>query len=94
MAEDGSGGLQNFFPPPPPFYKHFTSKNLDRLNKLKESAETERDENEQELANSGLTKQQILNLPAELRYLIPPEPPTDGKYRSFGEWHDVRASWW
>lgn len=92
MAEDGSGGLENFFPPPPPFYKYFTAKNIDRLKKLQESAQAQGDETEQESAGSGLTKQQILNLPSELRYLIPPEVPADGKYRSFGEWHDVGAS--
>src|SRR6266480_3428256 len=89
MAEDGSGGLENFFPPPPPFYKHFTAKNLDRLKKLQESAQAEGDDIEQEATDSGLTKQQIFDLPSELRYLIPPEVPADGKYRSFGEWQDV-----
>jgi mediator of RNA polymerase II transcription subunit 7 len=92
MAEDGSGGLENFFPPPPPFYKHFTAKNFDRLKKLQESAQVEGDETEQEVSDSGLTKQQILNLPSELRYLIPPELPADGRYRSFGEWQDVSTS--
>ena len=92
MAEDDSGGLENFFPPPPPFYKHFTLKNFDRLKKLQEVAQAEGDENELEATSSGLTNQQILNLPTELRYLIPPDVPADGKYRSFGEWQDVRAS--
>jgi hypothetical protein len=92
MAEDGSGGLENFFPPPPPFYKYFTSKNLDRLKKLQEGTQAEGDENKLETTGSSLTKQQTLNLPTELRYLIPPEVPVDGKYRSFGEWQDVSAS--
>jgi mediator of RNA polymerase II transcription subunit 7 len=28
-------------------------------------------------------------VPPNLRHLIPPLPPSDGKYRSFGEMHDV-----
>lgn len=92
MAEDSSGGLENFFPPPPPFYKYFTAKNFDRLKKLQESSQAEGDKTKQNAADSGSTKHQILNLPSELRYLIPPELPADGRYRSFGESQDVGIS--
>lgn len=85
MAEEGQS-LSAYFPPPPPFYKHFTTKNLERLEELKASANAESSE------NTGLTKQQILELPPELRYLIPPEPPVDGKCRSFGDEVDVSKS--
>jgi mediator of RNA polymerase II transcription subunit 7 len=91
MAEEGQG-LSAYFPPPPPFYKHFTTKNLERLEELKASANAESSENEPVDSSIGLTKQQILELPTELRYLIPPEPPADGKCRLFGEEVDVSKS--
>lgn len=84
MAEEGQG-LAAYFPPPPPFYKHFTTKNLERLQELQTSANAEHSENAHVDSRAGLTKQQILELPTEIRYLIPPEPPADGKYKSFGE---------
>lgn len=80
MAEEGQG-LSSFFPLPPPFYKHFTAKNLERLKEIRASA------NAGEQAD--LTQQQILELPTELRFLIPPEPPADGKYKSFGDEREV-----
>lgn len=62
-----------FFPDPPPFYKYFTPENRDRL------AEIEKE------AASNLSTDQILALPTELRYLIPPSPPADdSEFKVFG----------
>ncbi|KAJ4299061.1 Mediator of RNA polymerase II transcription subunit 7 [Kalmusia sp. IMI 367209] len=72
--------FHSYFPNPPPFYKHFTSKNLDALAQLKE------EDNITDDPDAPLTAAQILALPAELRYLVPPEPPTpDTPYSVFGK---------
>ena len=69
----------SFFPDPPPFYKHFTTENQERLkdfakeNSAGDDAETK---SILELA-SGLSAEQVLALPTELRYLVPPKPPAD-----------------
>ncbi|KAJ8117928.1 hypothetical protein OPT61_g970 [Boeremia exigua] len=85
MAEDGP--LLNFFPDPPPFFKHFTADNLERLkditggtgNSTQISADAAK-------TSSKLSAEQILALPTELRYLIPPPPPSnDETFHIFGE---------
>ena len=63
------------FPAPPPFFKSFTTSNLDQLRKLRKTS-----------AKEG-TDLDILALPPELRYLIPPTPPTEGEWRTFAETH-------
>ncbi|KAI4674252.1 uncharacterized protein J4E84_010627 [Alternaria hordeiaustralica] len=77
----------NFFPDPPPFYKHFTTENLARLKELEKEAPPEDDETKSSpaYASTKLTVEQILALPTELRYLIPPEPPADdAEFHVFG----------
>ncbi|KAK3673884.1 Mediator of RNA polymerase II transcription subunit 7 [Recurvomyces mirabilis] len=74
------------FPGPPPFYKYFTTSNLSKLRDLRQNAGF----SESSVATStgdGATGSQdvdILALPTELRYLLPPPPPVDGKYSAFG----------
>lgn len=86
MAEDGP--LLNFFPDPPPFFKHFTTENLDRLKEIESEASngsgaTEKDK---DAPVANLSTEQILALPTELRYLIPPPPPAeDESFHVFGE---------
>jgi mediator of RNA polymerase II transcription subunit 7 len=63
------------FPAPPPFFKSFTTSNLEQLRKLRKSSTKE---------GTGLD---ILSLPSELRYLIPPTPPTGGEWKTFAETH-------
>jgi mediator of RNA polymerase II transcription subunit 7 len=65
--EQGENGpsLSSAFPPPPPFYKFFTSENL-RL--LKSGNPPESPEKKR-----------------ELQYLVPPAPPTEGSYSTFGD---------
>lgn len=61
-------------PNPPNFYKLFTSENLTRLDELEKEHET------------STNASQLLDLPPELRYLVPPEPPqNDDPYRLFGQ---------
>ncbi|CAD0015210.1 unnamed protein product, partial [Aureobasidium pullulans] len=68
--------LSAAFPTPPPYYKHFTSQNVTKVRQIRKEAATNSDQVD------------VGSLPADLRYLIPPEPPADGRYKSFGAQHD------
>lgn len=85
----------SFFPDPPPFYKHFTSENVQRLQKVKEDA-TSSDQESPKIDLSialDLSAEQILGLPTELRYLIPPEPPADNEeFHVFNEKAKAKGS--
>jgi mediator of RNA polymerase II transcription subunit 7 len=85
QQEDGI--LLNFFPDPPPFYKHFTAGNQNRLEEIRKEATTgSGDADTSSGAGPKLSTEQILALPTELRYLIPPEPPADDEdFEVFGE---------
>jgi mediator of RNA polymerase II transcription subunit 7 len=68
----------SFFPDPPPFWRNFTTENLDRLRQAKSEAPGD--------VNDGahLSAAQLLELPPEVRCLVPPEPPADDdEYRVF-----------
>ncbi|KAL5118642.1 Mediator of RNA polymerase II transcription subunit 7 [Pleosporales sp. CAS-2024a] len=72
------------FPPPPPYYLHFTAENKARLAKIKTDAgiDTEADGG----SSAQLSAEQILALPTELRCLLPPEPPADRQeFSVFGQ---------
>ncbi|QIX01409.1 hypothetical protein AMS68_006926 [Peltaster fructicola] len=68
------------FPTPPPFYKHFTSTNLHRSQQQKQQQSIEAPE-----------PPAAIDVPAELRYLVPPQPPADGRWKTFGYQHDLNA---
>ncbi|KAI9800889.1 MAG: Mediator of RNA polymerase II transcription subunit 7 [Piccolia ochrophora] len=71
--------LSSAFPAPPPFYKHFTSANLERLDAIRAaSADPEKTPPPKDL-------------PPELRYLVPPAPPESGTYQSFGDPYNIDA---
>ncbi|CAG5141543.1 uncharacterized protein ALTATR162_LOCUS964 [Alternaria atra] len=77
----------NFFPDPPPFYKYFTTENLTRLKDIEKEAAPEDDGTmpSTSVFATRLSAEQILALPTELRYLIPPEPPADdAEFHVFG----------
>ena len=78
--------LSSAFPNPPPFWKEFTPENLDRISELRAGAGNKRYDASKELPV------RLLDLPAELRFLQPPEPMTDGIYRVFGDFYDVGDS--
>ncbi|TKA58703.1 hypothetical protein B0A49_10562 [Cryomyces minteri] len=82
MAEEERRTSSAPFPAPPPFYKFFTEENLSRLKELQSTAPK----------STSTTASSILDLPPELRYLIPPEPPNNGKYRSFGALIDINET--
>lgn len=77
------------YPPPPPFWKHFTSENLSRLKELKEASKPITQEDDSKDLSSGAKPPKIDNLPEDLRYLVPPDPPASGQYRNFGGDYDV-----
>ncbi|QDS72095.1 hypothetical protein FKW77_003396 [Venturia effusa] len=70
---------ENFqLPRPPPFYRQFTEKNLQRLKDLK-------DVHGHDLEDAKIKGSILLDLPPELRCLVPPEPPENGVVRNFGD---------
>jgi mediator of RNA polymerase II transcription subunit 7 len=74
------------FPAPPPFWQNFTPENLTCISELRASQS-------QTSAKSDPATElpiRLLDLPAELRCLQPPEPPADGIYRCFGDLYNVR----
>ncbi|GAM89760.1 hypothetical protein ANO11243_077990 [Dothideomycetidae sp. 11243] len=82
MSDDQAPAVSAAFPDPPPYYKHFTKANLGRLRDIVRSA------------NGGAIGEAAPEpnseaVPDDLRCLVPPEPPADGKYRSFGIHHDL-----
>ena len=86
--EQPSQHTSSAFPPPPPFYKHFTEANRSKLETFKKEA-LEKSANKE--GNVSTSELRLLELPPELRYLVPPEPPKEGKYTIFGDTFDVGA---
>jgi len=75
------------FPSPPPFWQNFTPENLNRISQLRATQS-------QETITSGpapASPLKLLDLPTELRWLQPPEPPAEGVYRCFGDVYNVRS---
>ncbi|KAI9765422.1 MAG: Mediator of RNA polymerase II transcription subunit 7 [Geoglossum simile] len=83
MAEPQQGHTHAAaFPAPPPFFRHFTTENLSRLKDQRAGT--------QRAVSGGSTNQaELENLPDELRCLIPPIPPEDGRYWSFGDRYNI-----
>ncbi|CAF9937259.1 MAG: Mediator of RNA polymerase II transcription subunit 7 [Heterodermia speciosa] len=77
------------FPAPPPFYKHFTNENLARLEKLRASNDSSIEGISPDVPAKVPPALDITSLPTELRYLIPPSPPS-GEYRSFNTTHGAQ----
>jgi len=82
MADQQQGNVQaSAFPSPPPFYQHFTEENLARVAILRagrDSDSSQKDDSSKEA-----------DLPTDLQYLQPPEPPAEGTYRSFGDLYNL-----
>ena len=80
------------FPLPPPFYKHFTKDNIAQLRQIRKENTSSQQNDHDETSPTGQSKDlDITALPADLRYLVPPPPPVDGKWRTFGAQHDLHA---
>lgn len=72
------------FAPPPPLWKHFTRDNLDKFDQIKTEASKEKDGQPAGEKKWSPAELRALDLPPELRFLVPPEIPT-GEYTVFGE---------
>ncbi|KAJ5112753.1 Mediator complex subunit Med7 [Penicillium argentinense] len=72
------------FAPPPPLWKQFTRDNLDKLEQIKKEASTGFDEESASDKKWSPSELRALEVPPELRFLVPPEVPT-GDYSVFGE---------
>jgi len=82
MADQGQPRvLAAAFPTPPPYYKSFTKENVQRLRKLQKEGGVSPDD--------PLDAVDRQSLPQELRNLVPPEPPADGRFKSFGVQYDL-----
>lgn len=73
------------FPAPPPFWQHFTKQNISRLRHARREAGIPADGPDPHGDDDEPQDIDILSLPTELRYLIPPTPPTNGHFTSFGQ---------
>ncbi|KAK0120318.1 Mediator of RNA polymerase II transcription subunit 7 [Cadophora gregata] len=82
QQQQPASSLATAFPSPPPFWKSFTPENTAQIATLR-SAELSYPRQAQDPAKQVPVR--ILDLPAELRDLQPPEPPADGVYRCFGD---------
>ncbi|RJE24109.1 hypothetical protein PHISCL_03544 [Aspergillus sclerotialis] len=79
MAEAGQPKpLPTAFAPPPSLWKHFTPENIKKLEEIKENAA------EGKSKKWTPAELRALDLPPELRYLVPPAIPTES-YSVFGE---------
>lgn len=72
------------FAPPPPLWKHFTRENIDKLDQIKKEALEKDEEVGSKAKRWSPAKLRSLEVPPELRFLVPPEIPT-GEYTVFGE---------
>ncbi|WEW58680.1 Mediator of RNA polymerase II transcription subunit 7 [Emydomyces testavorans] len=91
MEEGGhQKGITAAFPPPPPFWKHFTPPNLEKLRNYKKEAESKSSSSKPRSWTPEALR--ALELPPELRYLVPPEPPKEGPYSLFGEPQSLSTS--
>jgi len=76
--------LSAAFPTPPPFYTHFTAENLRRSHEIRKESRSAIDSPSNAVNGESL--------PEELHYLEPPNPPADGRYKSFGTQHNLHES--
>lgn len=82
MADQQQGNVQaSAFPSPPPFYQHFTEENHARVAVLRVGRDADSSQKDDSLKEP--------DLPADLQYLQPPDPPAEGTYRSFGDLYNV-----
>ncbi|KAL1962346.1 hypothetical protein VTN77DRAFT_9759 [Rasamsonia byssochlamydoides] len=90
MAEGAPRALTAAFPPPPPFWKHFTPENIEKLEQIKkESSKSKEEYRKKKWSPAEL---QALKVPPELGYLIPPEAPKSGSYSVFGETQSISTT--
>lgn len=88
MAEQPPiNALAALWPGPPNFYEAFTESNISRIETLRKAQSSSPSSSDEQPSASQIAI--ISNLPDDLRYLQPPEPPKDGIYRCFGDTYNV-----
>ncbi|KAL2830467.1 MED7 protein-domain-containing protein [Aspergillus cavernicola] len=84
MAEGGQQrALTTAFAPPPPLWKHFTPGNAKRLEEIKKEA-SKGEDGKPRKKDWSPAELRSLTLPPELRFLVPPDIPSE-QYSVFGE---------
>lgn len=85
MADETQQRVVNAaFAPPPPLWKHFTPENIKKLDQIKTEASKGEDGRPNKKKEWSAPDLRALELPSELRYLVPPDIP-EGQYSVFGE---------
>ncbi|KAJ5394638.1 uncharacterized protein N7487_012279 [Penicillium crustosum] len=85
MADESQQRAVNTaFAPPPPLWKHFTRENIDKVEQIKAEASKKEDGRSNKNKQWSAAELRALELPSELRYLVPPDIPK-GQYSVFGE---------
>ncbi|KAJ5325486.1 hypothetical protein MYU51_000179 [Penicillium brevicompactum] len=85
MADESQPRAVNTaFAPPPPLWKHFVPENIEKLDKIKADASKGEDGRPNKKKQWSAADLRSLELPSELRYLVPPDIP-EGQYSVFGE---------
>ena len=91
MADESQPRAVNTaFAPPPPLWKHFVPENIEKLDKIKADASKGEDGRPNKKKQWSAADLRSLELPSELRYLVPPDIP-EGQYSVFGELQAVGA---
>lgn len=92
-ATAAASAISSAFPAPPPFYKSFTPTNIALL-AARDASHLKAEESFSSTVEGGGGEEAeaAAAVGGELAHLIPPLPPQDGKYRSFGILHDVCVS--
>lgn len=91
MADESQQRAVNTaFAPPPPLWKHFTRENIDKVEQIKAEASKGEDGRLNKNKQWSSAELRALELPSELRYLVPPDIP-EGQYSVFGELQTVRS---
>lgn len=81
------------YPPPPPYYEFFTKENIEKANQwIKENEEAlakMQNSNKQEISEEKGSEEEKqtneLEIPNDIRFLIPPKRPEGPSYRLFGD---------
>ncbi|KAL4924193.1 mediator complex subunit MED7 [Aspergillus undulatus] len=81
MAEAGRA-INTAFAPPPPLWKYFTPENVQKLEEIKKQASKE--DGKPLKKDWSPSEVRSLTVPPELRFLVPPEIPSE-QYSVFGE---------
>ena len=89
MADPGQRPVAAAFAPPPPLWKHFTPENVRKLEEIKQDATPKGEDGKLQKKKWTPAELRSLDLPPELRCLVPPEIPTSGNYSVFGELQSV-----